>query len=458
MQAANDTPISPRTTLALLAFSTLPVAAYVLVRHFALLSLVRLGMLGLVGFAGGVVFFTRPRYGIYFILFYLFSGLSFYLPGPVAVTVTFVVAAGAVLGILRGDAVALPDTAFRWSVALFVLIALQSMLWAHNIYYSARSFTQFSKSFLVFLLVVQLIRTPSHLVNYAKSIFVGAVATVIFGLINLKFGIAKDINIIGGVNIVRFMGAHLNPNYAAAYMIVAIPMGVFVVKHSRRVLFRVLSILGTIVVVLGAFATLSRAAVFIFIPVALATLVREVKNKKVYVTILIFLVIGILLTPRYYWIRLWETGDALENIQQDWSVYLRYTALVSSWGLFTQHPLTGVGLYNFIARSGSDIIVRIGTHNAYFEILCGLGIFGLLAYLSVICSAYRQFVLGMKARWTENYEWIRHFSFYAMLSFLAGTIGGFFANFEFNYLLWIPMAVAFAVGNMRDSLAQKPSK
>jgi O-antigen ligase len=455
MQTVKETPLSPRATLGLLALSIMPVAAYVLARQLGLLVWVRLGMFGVAALAGGVLFFTRPRYGVYFILFYLFSGLSFYLPGPVAVSVTLIVTAGVVLGFLRGDSTRLPHATFLWSIVLFTLIALQSMLWAQNVYYSARSFSQFFKSLLVLFLVVHLIRTPSHLLTYARCIFLGAVATVFFGLINLKLGLISDINVIGGVNMVRFVGAHSNPNYAAAYMVVAIPMGAFAIRYSKRLLFRVLAILGTITVVLGAFATLSRAAVFIFVPIALVMLFREVKNKKIYITVLIFLVIGILLTPRYYWVRLWETSNVLENVQNDWSVFLRYSALVHSWELFTQHPLTGIGLYNFIDRSDSEILVRIATHNSYFEILCGLGIFGLLAYLSVVYSAFRQFALGIKARWVGQNQWMGHFSFYAMLSFLAAAIAGFSANLEFNYLFWIPMAAAFAIGNLRKQAASK---
>jgi hypothetical protein len=100
-------------------------------------------------------------------------------------------------------------------------------------------------------------------------------------------------------------------------------------------------------------------------------------------------------------------------------------------------------------RSDSEIYVRIGVHNGYFEILTGLGLFGMIAYLAVLYSAFKQLVLGMKAKWDEHNEWISHFSFYLILSILAAMINSLFADYHFNYLLWVPLAGAFAAGSIR---------
>jgi O-antigen ligase len=119
------------------------------------------------------------------------------------------------------------------------------------------------------------------------------------------------------------------------------------------------------------------------------------------------------------------------------------------WEMFKEHPFVGVGLSNFAARSGDVLYLRIPTHNIYLEIASGLGLFGLLACLTMLYSGIRQHWAGMKQRWREQDEWLRHLSFYIMVSLVSCAISGIFANIQFRHFVWILVALGLVIANLR---------
>jgi len=95
------------------------------------------------------------------------------------------------------------------------------------------------------------------------------------------------------------------------------------------------------------------------------------------------------------------------------------------------------------------LILRMPVHNIYLELACGLGVFGLLAYLTMLYSGLRQFAAGMKERWREQDDWLRHLSYYLMVSLVSCMISGLFANIEFRHFPWILVATGLVIANLR---------
>jgi len=178
-------------------------------------------------------------------------------------------------------------------------------------------------------------------------------------------------------------------------------------------------------------------------------LVKEIRSPRVGFAVIVLMGIGVLLTPRFYWVRLGDLTDLAEAVRNDWSFYIRFEAMREAWKTFLEHPLTGVGLSNFPLRSAREVFVRIGPHNMYLGLLADLGIFGLLAYLGVHYAAFREFVASMRAKWQEGYEWLADFSYYLALTLVTALMAGLFMDCEFTYLLWIPVAGALALQNVR---------
>jgi len=449
---------SRKTGALMLVLAVLPVALYIVLRFLGLMSLGRLGVMALVGVAGGVVVMVRPRVGALFMVFYVYAGLRFYLPGLASVGVMGLTAAAIALGIVRGDRFRVTDGFFWCTAGIFILIALQSMMWAVDFDWWFRSFGRLIKAFLLAIMIVHLIRTPEHLLTFGKWMFFGGVATVLLGLVNLKLGVTGDAAVIGGINLMRFSGTHDNPNYAAAMMLTTLPMGLYYLRHNRRPLTTVLGGLGVLIVIIGIFATLSRAAIVAFACIVLGLIVREVRSRRSLIMVIVMIGVGLLFTPKYYWARVTTVFDISESMQTDWSFYLRYAALSEAWATFMRHPFTGVGLNNFPVTSATAVFSRIGAHNMYIELLADLGIFGLFSYLGIHLSAVRQLFGGMRERWQDNAAWLSDFSYYLLLSLGSGLVSGLFADIHLHYMIWIPIAFGLSVANMRKRYAVPPVK
>lgn len=442
-------PIDLRSRAPWFALALLPVVAFVALRFLGFIKFARLGAVGLAAVVFASVLFLRPRWGLYFLLFYVYSGVGLFMPVNLAAPALVIVVAAVVLEWMRGHDVALPDAFFWIAAALFTFVSLLSMLVARDIAASFYELMTFGKILLVIVLVVHLVRTPEQLRTLCYVVFAGAVGTVALGILGIAAGLeGAGENFIGGVHIMRFTGAHENPNKAAAYMCSALPLGIFAVKHSRG-LARIAFTLGVIILFVAVFATFSRSVVIAMTAVLVGVAVHELRSHPRSFWLLgVLVALGLMLAPRYYWERVGDLPNALRDTSQDWSVYTRLLALQTAWEMFLDHPLTGVGLGNFLGASAYRLFVRIVVHNTYLEILVGTGILGLSLFLTLLGSGLRHAVSGARRRWTAHPAWMRSLSYYVMLSALSISLSAAFATMPFRYPLWIPVAAGLVIGNL----------
>ena len=435
--------------LLLAALTSLPLAVYLAARLFGYMKFVRLGAVVAAAALFAVTVFVRPRWGLYFLVFYIYSGVGSFFPVNVALPTTLLVFAAVLLQLMRGDRNRLVDTSFWCANAFFLLFALQSMLVARDPVRSLVELTTYAKVLLVVYLIVQLVRTADDLRRFVYVVFAGAVATVVLGLLGLALGIGPgQENYLGGVYILRFTGAHENPNRAAAFMCSALPLGVFAARTCGRHWLRVGFGLGAIILIVGIFSTFSRSVVVPFAVIAVATLIRELRSRRSYAVLILLVTAGILLTPRYYWDRVMALRDIASGGARDWSVYTRWLAMTTAWDLFLQHPLTGVGLGNFIVAGAYRVFLRIVAHNTYLEILVGTGLFGLTTFIWIVGAGIRAAVSGARRRWVSQPEWVRSLCFYVSLSAISIWLSAVFASMPFRYPLWIPVATGLVIGNL----------
>jgi O-antigen ligase len=384
------------------------------------------------------------------LILYVYSGVGLFLPFNAAIPLTAIIVAAVALELVRHGDNRLEDPIFWFANAFLLLVALQSMLFARDPALAFQELSKYGKILLVTYLIVQLVRTPGDLRRLATVVFAGAVATVALGAANLALGIGpQNENYIGGgLNLIRFAGAHENPNRAAAIMCSALPLGLFAVKHCGSRVLRAGYVVAIVALIVGIFWTLSRSVVIPFAVVLAAVAVRELRSRRSWVMLLALIALGILLAPRYYWERVFGLREAFQTTSLDWSVYLRLLALHTAWELFLENPLTGVGLGNFIVAASSKVFVRMVVHNSYLEVLVGTGVFGLAAFLAVLWSGLRHALAGARHRWVAQPEWMRSLSFYFSLSAVSVILSAFFGTMPFQYLLWVPIAAGLVIGNL----------
>jgi len=442
--------------VALFALAVLPAVLVVFAPHAGWGRLAGLAVAGGAAVAAGCVVLVRPILGVYAIVFYVFAGLGQLVHLPVAAPLVAMLFVAVLLDLARGAEARLRDGPFWWAVGLFIALGIQSMLVAYRIDISLLRLGAYLKALVLVFVTVQFVRSAEQLRTLTRVVFAAGVATIVLGLVSYSLGRGTDVVTAGPVNIMRFSGLHRDPNEAAAYLCAALPFGILALKDARRAWLRLACTLGVVLLVVGVFASFSRAAVFTLALVALGTLVRELRSRRGWIAVLVVLAAGVLLGPRYYFERVFALGDILSNINRDWSVLMRMRALETAWELFTQHPLTGVGMGNFVVRGAYNLWIRIVVHNTYMEVLVGTGIFGLTAFLAALVAALRHPAAGAREVWRGR-AWMRPLCYYVVVAMVAAMTSALFLSLGYRYLLWIPAAAALIVGGLRREMRRAPT-
>jgi O-antigen ligase len=431
----------------LLVLTALSVFLFFTFQYVSPLGLLKLGAMGLAACAVGLVAFAVPKYGLLLAVLYIYTGLSYYFHFHAAHPLVLLVAAAVAYNMMRGERLELRSAGFNWSVVLFLMFIVQSLLVAYNVSLSLTELGRVLKPLVMVYLVVQLIRTPRDLNVFVLVMYFGVLASVILGLANLLLGFVEAVTITP-TGEVRFSGTHGGPNTYAVYLASALPLGIYVARIAPRWYWRVLVVIGTLLILTMIFTTYSRAAVIPVAFVAVAILARDVRSKVVFPLALAGIAAAALLTPVSYWQRLSSLGEFASGQSSDWSLFLRLQSMEIAWNLFLAHPFTGVGLGNFIIRSGPYMFHRIDVHSSYLQVLVGVGLFGFLAYMAAYASAAAHAVTAMRARWSKEYAWMRHLTFYLLVGFLSTLAGIVFGTDAFEYLTWLPAAGCLAAGRI----------
>jgi probable O-glycosylation ligase (exosortase A-associated) len=165
------------------------------------------------------------------------------------------------------------------------------------------------------------------------------------------------------------------------------------------------------------------------------------------------LVIALALAGFYSWTSKRFTADyvdraqTISDYQEDRSAMGRLNAWKTSWGVFLDYPVFGVGPNNlevvYRAYSPEPDRFRV-SHNAYLQILCECGLPALLLFLAAIASA--AWSLGRTHRETRD-AWVKVYSRMLQISLLAYFIGSMFLSTAYSELLYqlIAMSVSLAV-------------
>lgn len=459
MSSISDPVVSRRERWLLATIVVAPAALYLLIRLLGYMKYLKLAALATVALGGAAALFVRPRWGLWLLVFYIYAGISFYFSINVAALITFIIFAAVILDLVLGAGHRLQDSLFWYANAVFLLLAVGSMVWAMSPKLSMVEIASYLKMVLFTYLIVHLVRTPHHLRSLMYVIFAGALATVFLGVMNLLLGIQSvgDNYIRGSEYMLRFMGTHENPNRAAAYMCSALPLGLFGVKHARRAL-KPFWILAVAILVVAIFATFSRSVAFPLAMIAGAVLIREVRSRRSFVTVAVFVAVALILTPHVWWERVLGLGAAFETTTLDWSVYTRLMALNTAWEMFMNHPFTGIGIGNFIVAAAYKVFLRIVVHNTYLEVLVGTGIFGLASFLFILLSGFRYTFAGMRERWAAQPPWLQSACFYCALSAVSIWMSAFFGTMPFRQPFWVPVATGLVIANLlRDARSNAPS-
>ncbi len=246
----------------------------------------------------------------------------------------------------------------------------------------------FIKIFLVFVVLVNVVRTERRLIYLMMLGIVIGVALSIFAIDDFRLGnLALRGDRIKGADASMFA----NPNDLALHLAMMIPL-VLALALSRSLVWRVIYILCAVVMLGGIVVTFSRGG---FLGLAAGMFFfawRVVRRYRVAVIVLAAVAfIGlILLAPDSYGGRL--TSILNSNLDVTGSSQARQAQLIRAVIVTLAHPLFGVGMGNFHTYGYQEQVA----HNAYLEVSAEMGIAALITYVLFIIFPLRR--LGDAAR------------------------------------------------------------
>ncbi len=321
------------------------------------------------------------------------------------------------------------------ALTFFLLVQVASLAVAQNLLFGVATIYRWTAALLAFLATTHLIRTRRTVIILGCGISAAAVAEVGFGTLQSALGLAPPSFAVTS-GFYRAYGTFGQPNPFAGYLEMAglwlVALSIWTVRQTARLLQRyrrerVRSLASSAVTRTRMLTTAITAAWFSI--GALASFVGIILSfsRGAWIGTFAGLGIFVLFAPRAIR-RLgfvavfvvataalaggWEQLPAAvrERAQQlvtqsrpfdvrdvqltseNWAVVERMVHWQAAWGMFLDHPWTGVGAGNFgvaFPEYSPHPLFRIArghAHNYYLHVLAELGIPGLLAYAAVLTA------------------------------------------------------------------------
>jgi probable O-glycosylation ligase (exosortase A-associated) len=305
----------------------------------------------------------------------------------------------------------------------------------------ARSvYGQYWKAILIATLTTGLVRDRRRL-----RVLVMLIAFSI-GFLGAKRGLLGLLT--GGARYNDGPGGFMSDNNSFALVLnMILPLLAAIILTEKQKLLRIAAGVVAALCVATILFTFSRGGLLTL--VAIAPLLIWRSRHRVAVT----LVVALALAGFYFWTSDRFTQDYVERAQtiseyqEDRSAMGRLNAWKTSWGVFLDYPVFGVGPNNLevVYRTYSPEPERFRvSHNAYLQILCECGLPALLLFLGVIGSA----LWSLRRTRREALDpWIEVYARMLQISILAYVIGSMFLSTAYSELLYqlAAMSVSLAV-------------
>lgn len=194
---------------------------------------------------------------------------------------------------------------------------------------------------------------------------------------------------IRGSTVLRAIGSFPDPHMLSFFLGMSLPLGVISWRRKSTKPQKLLVALSFFIITAGLFLSFSRggylgvlAAVF-FALICVGKRGNKKTKKTIIISISIFFLLIVLIGPVRA--RLLSTFNL-----QGGSVAGRIKIWKKAFAVFSQHPLLGVGLGNYVHRINPAANYRfpIYAHNTYLDIATEMGTVGLLTWVFLLGSAF----------------------------------------------------------------------
>ncbi|MBU2462293.1 O-antigen ligase family protein [bacterium] len=324
-----------------------------------------------------------------------------------------------------------------WLIGGFILINLVSTLLSISPILSIFGLYRRYDGFLTLLSYAALLfafANYGRIKDITYAILIAATLTGSYAILQ-HFGIY----IIPSLTTDRTTSLFGNPNFLAAYLLIAFPLAVTLYSSEKKRIFSLIFGLISLIILLGLFFTKTRATflgLLVQIPFLLF-LIREKVNKK---RLLVFLFPLLLFFIAFGKPIIERLGSSSKDIA-------RIGLWKGTFSVFCQYPLFGTGPealngafcknmpLEFIKHYKGAYILADKAHNEFLDIAATRGVFALLLWLLILFAIFR---MGFSALPKEKLF---------ISAFLAGILG-YLVQAQFNlslfsvtHLVWVMMGL-----------------
>lgn len=318
-------------------------------------------------------------------------------------------------------------------VLLLLLAGLLSIPLALNKLEAFNSFNEFLKVVLMFIVMVNVVRTEKRLKAMLLLVLITSCIVSAAAVNDYRMGVfLRDLE----NNRIRGSLGNLfdNPNDLALHLVTMVPLAFGLLLASRAGLKKLFFVGCAGLIMAGVVATFSRGGFIGLVCVAAVLAWRLAKSNKFLIVagLPIVLVLFLLFAPGGYKSRIASTNDD--------SGIARREELKRSLFVALHHPLFGVGMNNYIVFSN----VNHATHNAYTQVASELGLPAMVIYILFLITPLK----GVR-RISRETSATRHKSwyFYLAVGLEASLIGYMVSSFFLSvaYLWYIYYLVGYAI-------------
>lgn len=304
---------------------------------------------------------------------------------------------------------------------------------------------------LGYFLVVNLMRTEKWLMRCVKALIASGTMVAWFGILQYCLGIFETGNWLDQSYFYdiegRVVSVFENPNVLGSYLLLVLPFSLYFMVRSQTKKNKLLSWISILSILACTLLTWSRGA---WIAALICLLSFALFYTKKTMRVLFGLCFCIPFLPFVLPQSVVRRFTSIGNLADSSTMYRVYT-WKGTWRAISDHFMGGVGygtaayaeMYPQYAFAGMEAAAH--SHSLFLQLWFGMGIFGLLSFLTVIFLSTQMNLEFLKKAKNLDLKWMVLASMCAILSSLImGLFDFVWYNYRVFYLFWIVLALACA--------------
>lgn len=325
---------------------------------------------------------------------------------------------------------------------LFGLAVLLSVPFADDPAYSWNGFLDFIKVILIFVALVNVVRTESR---WKLLVFL-LLAISCFLSVNALRNYRSGLQLVEGFRVKGSIGNMLeNPNDMALHLVTMLPISVGLLLSTRNQLAK-LFYLGCSLLMLGGIAVTFSRGGFLGLFCAAGVVIWKLRSRHRFLVVVGAVVLAsalLLFAPG----AIADRFSSVFDKDQGSSVSARKDDLKRSLLVTARHPLFGIGIGNYMFRSNRGL----ATHNSYTQVSSELGVAGFVLYVLFMITPLKR-LRAIERRHSDTNVKTRYYYLAVCLqaSLMGYMVSSFFASVAFLWYVYYLVGLAVCLGRLYE--------